>query len=203
MNEQPEKLSSLLDEYSDNSASQSTLDEVLADVNHRNCINRYQVIGQVMRHELPEKLDTGFSFQVMSRIQEIDSSEGSIKQTSSYASKSRSFWSWDLLRPFAGIAVAASVAVVTVTLWQSNIEDNTNPTVAQNDAQVIDINQPIQGTPVTVSTRINDGMRWTVISDAPALERKLNGYLVNHTEYSKSLQGLIPQARVVGFDSQQ
>jgi hypothetical protein len=26
---------------------------------------------------------------------------------------------------------------------------------------------------------------------------------VNHTEYSSSMQGLIPQARVVGFDAQQ
>jgi hypothetical protein len=35
------------------------------------------------------------------------------------------------------------------------------------------------------------------------LQQKLNAYLVNHTEYSNSMQGLIPQARVAGFDAQQ
>jgi hypothetical protein len=46
-------------------------------------------------------------------------------------------------------------------------------------------------------------MRWKVIEGAPALQQKLNAYLVNHTEYSNSMQGLIPQVRVVGFDFQQ
>ena len=52
------------------------------------------------------------------------------------------------------------------------------------------------------NTNSNDGMHWKVISDAPALERKLNAYLINHTEYSKSMQGLIPQARVAGYGSE-
>ena len=55
-----------------------------------------------------------------------------------------------------------------------------------------------------MSTRVqNGGMRWKVDNDAPALQQKLNAYLVNHTEYSSSMQGLIPQARVAGFDAQQ
>jgi hypothetical protein len=69
------------------------------------------------------------------------------------------------------------------------------------------VNQPIQ-TAVPASTTLgngnanSNGMHWKVISDAPALERKLNAYLVNHTEYSKSMQGLIPQARVAGYGSE-
>jgi hypothetical protein len=47
------------------------------------------------------------------------------------------------------------------------------------------------------------GTRWKVDREMPALQQKLNAYLVNHTEYSNSVQGLIPQARVAGFDSQQ
>ena len=46
-------------------------------------------------------------------------------------------------------------------------------------------------------------MRWRLESESPMLQQKLNAYLVNHTEYSSSMQGLIPQARVAGFDAQQ
>ncbi len=35
------------------------------------------------------------------------------------------------------------------------------------------------------------------------MQQKLNAYLVNHTEHPSSMQGLIPQARVAGFDAQQ
>jgi hypothetical protein len=46
-------------------------------------------------------------------------------------------------------------------------------------------------------------MRWKLERETPGLQQKLNAYLVNHTEYSNSMQGLIPQARVAGFDSEQ
>ncbi|MFT5398507.1 MAG: hypothetical protein ACI8XW_001297, partial [Gammaproteobacteria bacterium] len=54
-----------------------------------------------------------------------------------------------------------------------------------------------------VSTGIgSSGMRWKVEKSNPQIQQKLNAYLVNHTEYSNSMQGLIPQARVAGFDNQ-
>ena len=56
---------------------------------------------------------------------------------------------------------------------------------------------------VPVSTSLQPiGTRWKIDGDIPGLQEKLNTYLVNHTEYSNSVQGLIPQARVAGFDAQ-
>ena len=214
MNEQQDKLSSLLDDFSESLECQETLDEVLRDVNQRNCLNRYQMIGQVMRHELPDQMNTDFVSQVMSEINQIDSVE--TKPTlSTQSEKSGSFWESVFFKPIAGLAVAATVAVISVTLWQS-VSVTPGSTTLNNselasaeqqvDQQKIQqlANQPIQGGAVSVvSSSLKKGTRWTVIKDAPGLEKKLNAYLVNHTEYSKSMQGLIPQARVAGFDSKQ
>jgi hypothetical protein len=112
------------------------------------------------------------------------------------------------MKPFAGMAIAASVAVVSITLWQSS---NVAVDSGQGKEQIVSVDQqkierlasqPVQTNVVPVSSPLNDGMRWKINNNAPALQQKLNAYLVNHTEYSNSMQGLIPQARVAGFDAQ-
>ncbi len=123
-------------------------------------------------------------------------------------------WAWSKLKPFAGLAIAASVALVSITLWQTvNVDPGSGPGSEQVvivDQQIIDQNNadqqkieryaslPVQTSAVTV------GMRWKN-NNTPALQQKLNAYLVNHTEYSNSIQSmsLIPQARVAGYDAQQ
>jgi negative regulator of sigma E activity len=114
--------------------------------------------------------------------------------------------SW--FKPFAGLAVAASVALVTVALWQPLQQQNpgSNDELASAEQQKIEqlAGQPIVGGVVPVSSRVQlSGTRWKLEHESPVLQRKLNAYLVNHTEYSNSMQGLIPQARVAGFDAQQ
>jgi len=98
--------------------------------------------------------------------------------------------------------------VVTVALWQplkqesGPLDDN----LANVDQQKIQqlAGQQFQGGAVPVSTRVQTlGMRWKVEHESPGMQQKLNAYLVNHTEQSNSMQGLIPQARVAGFDTQQ
>ena len=106
------------------------------------------------------------------------------------------------------MAVAASVAVVTVALWQPlQIRDGlSNDALVSADEQKIQqlAGQQITGGAVPVSTRVRDsGTHWKMENGSPVLQQKLNAYLVNHTEYSNSMQGLIPQARFAGFDAQQ
>ncbi len=208
MSDDKEKLSYLLDDYSSSDADQVSLDDLLGDVNQQYCLTRYQMIGQVMRHELAEQIDTGFSQNVMASIREIEI------ETIVSQKKAKSIWRWEFLKPFAGMAVAASVAIVSITLWQSVsvTTDSSVPSesIASAEQKKIDllVNQPIRlavpasTTLSNVNSNSNNGMHWKVISDAPALERKLNAYLINHTEYSKSIQGLIPQARVAGYGSE-
>lgn len=203
MSEQQDKLSLLLDEFADDEQSRRMLDEVEADVNLQYRLRRYAMIGQVMRHELPKHIAPDFSANVMAQI-------NSISHTAKLVADRRSLWTWSKMKPFAGLAIAASVAVVSITLWQTvNVDPGSGPVVIV-DQQIVDQNNadqqkierlarlPVQTNVVTV------GMRWKN-NNTPALQQKLNAYLVNHTEYSNSIQGmsLIPQARVAGYDAQQ
>jgi negative regulator of sigma E activity len=217
MNNEKEKLSNLLDEYSPKDADQQPLDDLLSDVNQQYCIKRYQMIGQVMRHELANQIDTEFSENVMRSIRGIKTDDKTVvNQHAVNQNKVKSIWHWEFLKPIAGMAVAASVAIVSITLWQpvsvttgSSVSGESIVSAEQKKIDLL-VKQPIQAAVpasamlgnASTNSNSNSGMHWKVISDAPALERKLNAYLINHTEYSKSIQGFIPQARVAGYGSE-
>lgn len=208
MTEQDEKLSYLLDDYPGKNPV-ADVDEVIGDVNLQYRMRRYQMIGEAMRNELPQAIDTGFHSAIRARVRAEISATAT--DTSSAISAGEpaagpSMFDW-FSKPLAGLAVAATVAVVTVALWTPDAQQgNDDNEIASTETQKVEAlaGQQGQGTAVTVSTNVRpQGMRWKVDHDAPALQQKLNAYLVNHTEYSNSVQGLIPQARVAGFDAQQ
>ena len=217
MNNEKQKLSNLLDEYSPEDADQQSLDDLLDDVNQQYCLKRYQMIGQVMRHELADQIDTEFSENVMRKICVITTDDKTmISQQAVNKNSTKSIWHWGFLKPIAGMAVAASVAIVSITLWQPVSVTIGSPvsgeSIVSAEQKKIDllVKQPTQAVVpasamldnASTNSNSNSGMHWKVISDAPALERKLNAYLINHTEYSKSIQGFIPQARVAGYGSE-
>ena len=205
MTDQDEKLSCLLDDFS-GVAVESAINEVIGDVNLQYRMRRYQMIGEAVRHELPDVIDTEFHSKVMAGIGEqiAEPSRKSINKLS--PSVSSSVLSSMNLKPLAGLAVATSVAVVTIALWQpasrpdGRQDDLPASTSEQQNFQQL-ANQSVQGAAVPASTRIAaSGMRWKINKANPGLQQKLNAYLVSHIEYSNSMQGLIPQVRVAGFD---
>jgi negative regulator of sigma E activity len=213
MTEKQDKISYLLDEYSGDKQSRAVLDEVENDVNLQYKMRRFQMIGQVMRHELPRQINTDFSANVMAQIGQIEIASNVSDGSDAGIENRQSIWTWSFMKPFAGMAVAASVALVSITLWQSssvdiNSEQATEQIVSSDqlsvDQQKIErlASQSILTNAVPVSSSLGNGLRWKIDNNAPALQQKLNAYLVNHTEYSNSMQGLIPQARVAGFDAQ-
>ena len=207
MTEQQDKISFLLDEFSGDQQSRAVLDEIEGDVNLQYNMRRYQMIGQIMRHELPRQVNIDFTADVMAQINQIENTVTADNSRTDIANRP-SIWTWAVMKPFAGMAIAVSVAMVSITLWQSSsVNNNSEPTIDQIvsvDQQKIDrlVSQSVQANAVVVSSSLNNGMRWKIDNNAPALQQKLNAYLVNHTEYSNSMQGLIPQARVAGFDAQ-
>lgn len=213
MTEKQDKISFLLDEYSGDEQSKAVLDEVESDVNLQYKMRRYQMIGQVMRHELPRQINPDFSANVMAQIGQIENSTNVPDSSDAGIENRQSVWTWSFMKPFAGMAVAASVALVSITLWQSssvdiNSEQATEQIVSSDqfsvDQQKIErlASQSVQTNAVPVFSSLGNGLRWKIDNNAPALQQKLNAYLVNHTEYSNSMQGLISQARVAGFDAQ-
>jgi len=218
MSEQQDKISYLLDEFSGGAHCRSVLDEVENDVNLQYKMRRYQMIGEVIRHEIPAYINTNFSSNIMAQIGRIENSadlSGNEAANNidpgidiSGLNNGRSIWTWSMMKPLAGMAVAASVAVVAVTLWQFSYLGNKSGKTSEQIVGVDQIrndllaNVPVQANAVTVSSAADGGLRWKINNNAPALQQKLNAYLVNHIEYSNSMQGLISQARVAGFDAQ-
>ena len=206
MTDLDDKLSFLLDDHPGENAG-ANLDEVIADVNLQYRARRYHMIGEVMRHELPRAIDTSFHSNVMARIHDENPQQAAQPVTETPATNA-SILSWAPLKPFAGLTVAASVAIVTVALWaplKQGTGQNDDGLVSADQQKIEQLaRQQIPGGVVTALTSVQpSGMRWKVERESPGLQQKLNAYLVTHTEYSNSMQSLIPQARVAGFDSQQ
>ena len=202
-----EKLSLLLDDYTDDNAD-ATIDAVIGDVNLQYRTRRYRMIGEAMRNELPQAIDTGFHGIVMAQIHDQAAAPNPVPTAAQDSAVRHSLMSWMTLKPLAGLAVAASVALVTIALWQPHKQESgqLDGGLASDDEQKIQklAEQQVPGGVVPVSTRVQvPGMRWKVERESPGMQQKLNAYLVNHTEQSNSMQGLIPQARVAGFDAQQ
>ena len=152
-----EKLSLLLDDYADDNAA-ATLDEVIGDVNLQYRTRRYRMIGEAMRHELPPAIDTGFHSAVMARID--DQAEAQTHspraQSPQQPAAKHSILSW-VTMPLAGLAVAASVALVTVALWHPPEPEPGHPghRLVSADQQKIQqlVEQQIQRVAVPGSTR--------------------------------------------------
>ena len=154
MSEQQDKLSRLLDDFADDEASRLTLDEVEGDVNLQYRMRRYQMIGDALRHELPKQIDTDFSAKVMAQINQIEDTRVSSDSTVADSGNRRSLWNWSVMKPFAGLAVAASVAVVSITLLQTV---GVPPDSEQGPEQVVSVDQEkikrLASQPSTISVR--------------------------------------------------
>lgn len=108
------------------------------------------------------------------------------------------------LRPLAGVAVAAGVAMVTVFGWQAlrpGAVDAPAVAAAGNDAQTVAL-----GPMVVVR---EDGEELAVPATAgespTAGQDRLNAYLARHAQAAStgSPRGLAPYARVVSFEGEQ
>ncbi len=212
MNEQSEKLSTLMDEYQESEQDQALLDSVLKDVNQKYVMHRYQMIGEVMRNEMPESIKLDFASSVMAKIEQ----EPILKQDKQVASKNsqQPSWLWSVLfKPVAGLAVAVTVAVIAV----SNLQLKPDAVESADRLAAIDSSsakvEQLASIPLVSSglsnvsvnsrnvTASNPGMNWKIKRDRQDVQQKLNVYLINHNEFSNSWQGIIPQVRVVGFDA--
>ncbi len=220
MNEQQEKLSGLLDDWKGDTEDRVLLDQLLSDVNERARMQRYQMIGEAMRHELPERIQVDFAAGVMARIEQeglVPEGAPAPKRPVERADASPWWLSW--LKPAAGLSVAAAVAFVAVTtVTQTSLQQGDSPQVVASASTAAPVasdprieqlaSLPVLAPSVKVAaggssaTAASATERLEVRRDNAAVRRKLNGYLVDHNQYAGSLQGIIPQVRVVATGTQ-
>lgn len=144
---------------------------------------RYHMIGDTLRGQLPDHSISMFS----ARVREALCDEPPVGVPSR-----RKAPAW--IKPLAGLAVAASVALVAV-LGLRNTQVGSVPEMV---AVAKDVKQEVVLRPELVRVR---GVKWSVA--APRVADQLNGYLVNHGEYAVSggMPTISPHVRIVGYNT--
>ena len=187
-----EALSALVDGELPAEDGPNLLDHVLADVSLKRRWTTYHLIGDVMRKHVLE------SQALNGRVEQI--SDAAMSKRTSPPRKSGG------LRPLAGLALAASVALVAVLgLFALNDRDSAPLEVAGSSAeiQLPDAPKP-EPIPVVAGAAGIDLTRMTWNDAAPAVTNRLNGYLVTHNEYlGNGMRGMLPYARIVAYDGGQ
>jgi sigma-E factor negative regulatory protein RseA len=190
--ETKESVSAFLDDELSRHELQETLDRVLADETLRGVWDRYHLIGDAMRGEGVRISAAGVADEVRARLE----AEPAIIAT--WAPKRShngipSHW----LRPVAGAAMAASVAALAVVALPllTEKEPATAPAVATRVAT------PVSPPQAPIQYVSSGGTRWKNL-ETPAIESKLNRYLVDHSEFAFSggLGGGLPYTAFVSYD---
>lgn len=161
------------------------------------CWHRYHLIRDILRDSRPVKLSNDFCFRLMQALE----NEPTVFTPRKLRSQKHPF-ARNVLRPVAGLAIAASVATVTVFLLQnvylSPADDDY--TVAANTPQV----EP-SDLALNESRNAGSGMAVAVEGEGTVSEDdSLNAYLIRHMEYaSAGGTAMLPYVRLAGYDSSQ
>lgn len=170
-----EQLSALLDDELADSEQPLLLRQLDKQPELRERLSHYQTISDALHDNLPQQIDTRFYERVHAAVQQ----EAAIDAAPSRFAA--------LLTPLAGLAVAASVAVVAVVSLQTVRQQDAAATASVATAPTVDSYIRAENAPAPV---------------VPA--RGLDVYLVNHNEFAvnRGMQGMLPYVRIVGQDVQ-
>lgn len=153
-----------------------------ADDELRSTWQRYHLIRDAIREDLPEFINKGNDMTYMQDDSDVSSVRSSVSLSQRF------------IRPLAGMAIAASVAVIAVVgvLYNGDqLAPQALPQIAVSPASTVSMPD---------NYRIVPRSGWK--SAKPAVVSYLNGYLVDHSSYAGfgSAQGIIPYSRIAGYD---
>jgi len=145
------------------------------DASMRDRLSRYQLISDSLQNHMPRKTDPDFNIGVQLALQD----EPDVQAEPARLTR--------LFKPLAGLAVAASVAVVAVLSLQSVRQESPAGASAVATAPVSNEFAAVDTTPLLANTGTGNGAQ------------SLDVYLVNHNEYAVN-RGMLPYVRLVGHD---
>jgi sigma-E factor negative regulatory protein RseA len=167
-----EQLSALIDDELVAAEQELLVRQLGTDPDLRERLARYQIISDALQNHLPPRVDAGFHKSIQAALQAEPDVHVDAPRFAG------------LLKPLAGLAVAASVAVVAVLSLQS-IRDEPASTPAMASAPV-------------AQDYLRADIRPLPASSPPA-PQSLDAYLVNHNEYAVN-RGMLPYVRLVGHE---
>ncbi|WP_018231176.1 sigma-E factor negative regulatory protein [Thioalkalivibrio thiocyanodenitrificans] len=184
-----ERLSALVDSEAEGFEVRRLLDELARNEQDMALWERYHLIGDAVRGGLNHAARPGFADAVMARIADEAESVPAVGRR--------------LVKPVAGVAMAASVAVA-VLVGVVNLtggEDTVAPAVAEAESTVAPpaprATPAADAGPVIASStsRNRPAMEPLEASDA-----RIHSFIVNHAEHGAG-RGLMPYVRVVGYET--
>ncbi|WP_018953841.1 sigma-E factor negative regulatory protein [Thioalkalivibrio sulfidiphilus] len=192
-----ERLSALVDDEADSFEVRRLVDELGKHPEDLAQWGRYHLIGDAIRGGLSRSAPADFASRVSALIEQEPALTGVPHQASR-----------GLLKPVAGVAMAASVAVAVLVgvMNVGGTPDNSlpAPVLADRSAPNQLAAQGIR--PVAEAERSVAISSVPVSREAPRLSRletpdaRLNSFIVNHAEHAAG-QGLMPVVRVVGYET--
>lgn len=181
-----ELVSRILDEDVSEFETHRILKEMQLDDELHSKLHRYNVIGYAMRNEMPAQIDRNFVRNVMSKLDDESMAEQDevVAPINEVIEKdSRHF------KTAIGLAIAASVAVVSFVSFQNYVQ--TNNEVA---APAIVADRVIEESDIQ---RVSSEDLQNFISN-PEAAANFNSYIMNHAEYA-SPRVSVPHVRIVGY----
>ena len=172
-----EQLSALVDDELAPAEHALLIKRLAQDAELQQRLARYQLISDGLQNHLPGHVDTGFHRRVQAALQDEPAPQSGTGHLAS------------LFRPLAGVAVAASVAVVAVLSLQSIREED--PAAVPAVAAI-----PAAGDYIRAA-------RAPQPASGNGVAQGLDIYLVNHNEYAvnRGMQGMLPYVRLVGGET--
>ncbi len=182
-----EQVSALLDDELPSKETSETLSQLRERDDLQQQWNRFHLIGDVMRGEALQVNASDIAPRVRASLKE----EPAIIAAPKVKTLLQQGPLW--IRTLAGAGLAASVAALAVITAPYFFGPGTG------DGAQMAANTPAVSSPYAE----RPGMRWKNLQE-PAVESRLNGYLVEHSEYAASpggVGGVIPYATFVGYDA--
>lgn len=197
-----EQLSSFMDGELEQPAG-SLLDAVKGDTALQGAWQRYHLIGDCLRGHLPDRINLELSRNIHTAV----ASEPAILSPQ----RPRTFRLQNVLKPAAGLAIAASVAVVAVIGFQSlsptdigSQQHMTGPSLAVSTTPEPAVQYAADRPPArVVSTEARQAM--PVQRQQMDPQYRFNSYLLNHSEYraNTGVQAFTPYVRIVTHDREE
>jgi sigma-E factor negative regulatory protein RseA len=185
-----ERLSALVDDELPPNEIGGEVNKLSQSDGARECWSRYHLIGDTMRSEIGTLYSTDLAQTISRRLQDepVVLAPTAIRRSASHRRKT-----------ITGLAVAASLVAVSVVMVPQLI----NPDGSETQPKVaVEPIQPAQPAPSNQTYFVaQDGTRWELLKK-PAVESRLNAYLVNHQERSpaSNIKGIMPYATFVSYD---
>lgn len=204
-----EQLSALLDNALDAQQLQAFMQDLKRDpVADAETAQRYRLMGDAMRDEVDQSSFMDISASVSRAIER--EAAYSLDAVAARKPFNLGVWLNAWFKPVTGVAVAASVAMVTLVTFNSI---NQSPDVGTAAQQQLALSADSSDAPAAQLQRVNPEIARNVrlastvdpAQKSPQQQKQLNIYMLQHSSYASqaTMQGMMPYVRAADVKSRE